>query len=279
MNDEDSYFVVLNRVDHFDLPSLADILSRALGIHRMDAATQVKRSWGLLHKTHVIEEAQGLQEALKQAGMDTFVLPSSKLRKPPQPIVLRKAIPQQEGMAYEDQGYVTFLKWSHVSLVCAGQIEETVRTTERLPPDGKAKKWLLRTGLSPITALAIQHERSKVREVTKERTESNCYLDLIAGGDHDSIRILGDSFDYSCLGSKMAHNTLVNFKTLALDIAKFLTNTIKNQGMRAMETQAVTQGMKYGSLNDFENEELWLMQLTPGQGAHSTSRLKNPNQA
>ena len=191
------------------------------------------------------------------------VFPSSKLKKPPEPIALRKAIPQQEGMAYEDKDYVTFLKWSHVSLVCAGQIEETVRTTERLPPDGKAKKWLLRTGLTPITAVAIQHERSKVREVTKERTESSWYLDLIAGGDYDSIRILGDSFDYSCLGSKMAHNTLVNFKTLAMDIGKFLAHATKNQGMRAMETQPVAQGLKYGSLDDFENEKLWLIQLTP----------------
>ena len=263
MNAEGFYFVVLKGVDGFDVPSLADILSHTLKIHRTDAATQLKRSWGLLHKTHVIEEAKKLREALKEAGMDTLVLPSSKLRKPPRPIVLRKAVPQQEGMAYEDEGYVKFLGWNYVGLMCAGQIEETVQTTERLPPDGKAKKWLLRTGLSPITALAIQHERSKVREVTRERIESNCYLDLISGGHCDSIRILGDSFDYSCLGSKMAYNMLFNFKTLALDIGKFLPHTTKNQGMRAMETEPVAQGLKYASLDDFENEKLWLMQLTP----------------
>jgi DNA segregation ATPase FtsK/SpoIIIE-like protein len=263
MDAEGFYFVVLKNADHFDLRSLADMLSHTLGIHRADAATRLKRSWGLLHKTRVIDEAEKLQERLEQAGMDTFVLPSSRLRNPPQPIVLRKGIPQQKGMAYEDKGYVTFLRWSHVNLLCAGQVEETVQTTERRSPDGKAKKWLLRTGLSPITAVAIQHERSKVREVKKERTESNCYLDLIAGGNYDSIRIPGDSFDYSCLGSKMAHNTLVNFKTLALDIGKFLTHTIKNQGMRAMETQPVAQGLKYGSFDDFENEKLWLMQLMP----------------
>jgi hypothetical protein len=263
MNDDDSYLVVLNRVDHFDLSSLADILSRMLGIHRADGATQLKRSWGLIHKTHVLEEAEKLHQSLKQTGVDTFVLPSSRLRKPPQPIVLRKAIPQREGVAYEEKDYVTLLRWTHVNLVCAGQIEETVQTTERLPPDGKAKKWLLRTGLSPITALAIQHERSKVREVTRERTESSWYLDLIAGGAHDSIRILGDSFDYSCLGSKMAHNTLLNFKTLAVDIGKFLKHATKNRGMRAMESQPVAQGLKYGSLDDFENEKLWLMQLIP----------------
>jgi hypothetical protein len=258
------YFVVLNSVDQFDLPTLADILSRTLGIHRMDAATQLRHSWGLIYKTDVIEEAEELQEACGQTEIETFVLPASKLRKPPQPIVLRKAVPQQDGLAFQDKGYEKFLKWSSVILLCAGEIEETLQTTERLPPDGKAKKWLLRTGLTPLTAVAIQHERSKVREVTKDRTESKYYLDLIATDDCDSLRILGDSFDYSCLGSKMAYNTLMNFKTLALDIGRLLTHATKNQGMRVMEARAVTQGSKYGSLDDFENEKLWLMQLMPG---------------
>jgi hypothetical protein len=261
MTAEDFHFVVLNSADQFDLPSLADILSRTLGIHRMDAATQLKHSWGLLYKTHVIEEAEELQEALEQADITTFLLPASRLKKPPQPISLKQALPRQDGMAFQDNDYEKLLKWGNVRLVCAGEIEETFRTTERLPPDGKAKKWLLRTGLTPVTAAAIQYERSKVREVTKDRTESNFYLDLIAGNDDDSVRILGDSFDYSCLGSKMVYNTLGNFKTLALDIAKFLTHATRNHGMRAMETQVVAQGSKYGSLQDFENEKLWLMQL------------------
>lgn len=264
MTAEDFYFVVLKSIDHFDLPSLADILSRTLGIHRMDAATQLKHSWGLLYKTHVIEEAEELQEAFEQAEIDTFLLPVSKLRKPPEPIVLRNAIPQKDGVSFQDKGHDKFLKWNNIILVCAGEIEETLRKTERLPPDGKAKKWLLRTGLTPVTAVAIQHERSKIREVTKDRTESKYYLDLIAGDDYDSVRILGDSFDYSCLGSKMAYNALVNFKNLALDIAKCLTGTTRNQGMRAMEARAPAKSSKYGSLDDFENEKLWLMQLTSG---------------
>jgi len=262
MTAEGFYCVVLKNIDHFDLPTLADILSRTLGIHRMDAATQLRHSWGLLYMTDVIEEAEELQEAFEQTEIETFVLPASRLRKPPQPIVLRKAVPQQDGVAFQDKGGEKFLKWRSVILLCAGEIEETLHTTERLPPDGKAKKWLLRTGLTPLTAVAIQHERSKIREVTKERTESKYYLDLIATDDCDSLRVLGDSFDYSCLGSKMTYNTLANFKNLALDIAKFLTHATKNQGMRAMEARAVAQGTKYGSLDDFENEKLWLIQLT-----------------
>ncbi|MBW1742147.1 MAG: hypothetical protein JRJ47_01790 [Deltaproteobacteria bacterium] len=263
MANDPFYFVVLNNVDQFDLPTLADILSRTLDIHRMDAATQLKHSWGLLYKTDVIEEAEELQEAFEQTEIETFVLPASRLRKPPPPIVLRNAVLQQDGMAFQDKSYEKFLKWRSIILLCAGEIEETLQTTERLPPDGKAKKWLFRTGLTPITAVAIQHERSKVREVTKDRTESKHYMDLIATDDCDSLRILGDSFDYSCLGSKMAYNTLMNFKTLALDIGKSLTHATRNHGMRAMEARTVARGSKYGSLDDFENEKLWLMQLMP----------------
>jgi hypothetical protein len=239
-------------------------LSRAAGIHRLDATTQLKRSWGLLYKTDVIEKAQGMQQAFHQAGMETFVLPGSELRKPPQPKVLRKAIPQPDGLAFQDEADDKLLPWSSVVLLCAGEVEETMQVTERLPPDGKAKKWLLRTGLTPVTAVAVQYERSKIREVTKDRTESGHYLDLIAKDEYDSVRILGGSFDYSYLANKMAYNATINFRHLASDVGKFLTHVTKNKGMRAMETQVEIKGFKYGSLDDFENEKLWLMQLKPG---------------
>jgi len=263
MSDESSYFVVLNRIDHFNIPVLADILSRILAIHCMDATTQLKRAWGFLYKTDVIEEAEKLQLAFQKAAIETFVLPDSELKKPPQLRTTKKAVPGIDGLAFQDEEHDKLLPWSSVILLCAGEVEEITRETERLPPDGKAKKWLLRTGLSPITAVAIQYERSKIREVTEDRIESSRYLDLIAKDDYDSVRILTDSFDYSYLGSKMAYSANLNFKNLALDIAKSLTHVTKNQGMRTMETQSVIKAFKYSSLDDFENEKLWLMQLKP----------------
>ena len=263
MNNQPAYCVVLNRADQFDLLGLADVLSRSLRIPRFDAITHLKRSWGLLHKTDMIEKAEELQQKFGQAGIETFVLSASDLKEVPHPKVLKMAIPEPEGLAFQEEGQNKFLPWNGFTLLCAGEVEETIRVKESLPPDGKAAKWMARTGLSVTTAVGIAYERSKKREVTKERTDSGYYLDLIAKGDFESVRIVGASFDYSYLGGRMGYNVLLNFKNLVLDIAKFLPNVTKNQGMRAMENKGVMKNVKYGGLKDFENEKSWLMQLNP----------------
>jgi hypothetical protein len=262
MTDEPSYFVVLNQIGHFDLQGLADVLSRSLGMHRLDATTHLKRSWGLLRKTPVLEKAQALKQEFKQAGIETFVLPAAELKRVPQARVLKKAIPKPEGLSYEEGGQGKSLPWNKVILLCAGEVEEIMRVKETLPPDGKAKKWLMRTGLSVTTAVAISYERSKKREVTKVEASSTYYLDIIAKDGFESIQILGDSFDYSYLGSRMVYNARLNFKSLVLDVGKFLTDVTMNQGMRAMNSGAMMRELKYGGYDDYENEKLWLMQLS-----------------
>lgn len=261
MADEPSYYLVLKRSDQFDLSGLADVLSRSLGIHRLDATTQLKRSWGLLHKTPMVEQAQELQQKFQQAGIETFVLPASELKAVPQPKVLKKATPGLEGLSYHEEEQDKLLPWNGVILLCAGEVEETTTVSETLPPDGKAKKWLMRTGLSVTTAVAISYERSKKRQVMKKETGSSYYLDLIAKGDFDSMRVVGDTFDYSYLGREMRYDSLLNFKNLVLSVGGFLTHVTKNRGMRAMEAGGLMRELKYSSHDEYENEKLWLMQL------------------
>lgn len=261
MADEPSYFVVLKDSDGFDLARLAGVLSVSLGMHRLDAASQLKRSWGLLHKTPVLEEARALQRDCEGAGIETFVLPESKLKKVPEPKVLKKGVPKPEGLVYGEEGAGKLLPWHSVVLLCAGEVEETMRVKEILPPEGKVKKWLMRTGLSVTSAVAIAYERSKTREVTKQKTGSAHYLDMVAKDGFESVRIVGDSFDYSYLGDKMAYNALINFKAFILDVCRFLPGVTRNRGMRAMDLKDVTRDSKYQDYNDYEKEKLWLMQL------------------
>jgi hypothetical protein len=146
-------------------------------------------------------------------------------------------------------------------LLCAGQIGETEKVTENLPRDGKAKKWLWRTGITPITAVAVSYERSKKRQVTKERTTSSFYLDMITKDASKSVRIIGESFDYTYLADRMQHNVLFNFKNLVKDVAGFLPDVRRNRGLRAMETEPTMRNVVYDSAKDFETEKLWLAQL------------------
>ena len=262
MNDKLSYLVILKDSESFDLQVLADAVSRGLGIPRFDVATKIKRFWGILHNTPMIEQANQLKESLKQEGVETFVLSSAELKAVPRPKTLKKVSLQPWGLAFQEEGKDGLLLWENVLLLCAGKIEESMSVKETLPPDGKVKKWVARTGISMTTVIAISRERAKKREVTKEKIDWTYCLDLVAGEGVESVRILGNSFDYSCLGDRMAYNVIINFKNLALDIARYLPNVIRNQGMRSMEEETVVKEVKYTNMHEYENEKTWLMQLT-----------------
>jgi len=266
MNDKPSYYLILNNPDDLVLTRLAEVLCQSLSILRLDATTRVKRFWGILHKTGKLEKAGELKRAFDEAGIATFILPAKELRPLPSPRVLRKAIPESQGLTFQQEGRNDLLPWNHVVLLCAGQIGKTERVKETLPPDGKAKKWLMRTGLSMTTAVAISYERSKKRQVTKERKTASLCLDLIASDASKSVRIVGDSFDYRYLADRMRHNVFFNFKSLVLDVAGFLPEVKKNRGLRAMETEPTMRNVVYDSAKDFETEKLWLMQLYKNSG-------------
>ena len=262
MNDKPSYLVILKDSESFDLQVLADAVSSGLEVPRFDVATKIKRSWGILHRTPLIDQANQLKESLKKEGIETFVLSGAELIAVPRPKTLKKISLEPQGVAFQEEGQDRLLPWENILLLCAGKIEESISVKETLPPDGKVKKWVARTGISMTTAIAISRERAKKREVSKEKIDWTYCLDLVAGEGVESLRILGNSFDYSCLGDRMAYNVIINFRNLALDIARYLPNVIRNKGMCSMEAKTVVKEVKYTNMHEYEHEKTWLMQLT-----------------
>lgn len=267
MTDKPSFYLILSNPDDLVLTRLAEILCQALGIPRLDATTRVKRFWGLLHKTEKLEKAEKLKRTFDEAGIATFLLPADDLIKLPSPKVVRKAIPEPQGLTFEHAAEKGLLNWNQIVLLCAGQIGETEKVTENLPRKGKAGKWLALTGVSITTAVAVTYERSKKRQVTKERTTQSFYLDMITGDASKSMRIIGESFDYTYLAERMQQNVLFNFKNLVKDVAGFLPDVRRNRGLRAIETEPTMRNVIYDSAKDFETEKLWLAQLHKS-GAH-----------
>lgn len=260
MNDESFYFVVLKNPDSFDLQRLADALASSLSVLKVDAVMHLKNFWGLLHKTQEIGRAQELQEKLWQEGVETFVLSTSEIKQLPAVKVLKQAFLEEHGLAFEEEGQKRILPWNSFVLVCAGQVIEIETVKKRTVGNGHYAKHLVTTGVSFVSAVRISADRLKGKEVIEKKTGETFLLDLIAGENSESIRIVGNSFNYSCLGDRMGYNVLMNFKSLYKDISKFLTNVVKNQGVRAIDTDDMAK-MKYTSENSYENEMLWLMQL------------------
>jgi hypothetical protein len=261
MSDEPSYFVTLSRPDSFDLQKLADVLMPFLAMPRMDVVMRLKNSWGLLHNTQERHQAQKLQERLKQEGFETFILSASEMKKVPPPKVLKKARMERDGLVLEEESQEKSLPWNSFSLICAGQVLETTSVKKRAIGDAKVARRVAETGLTPITAMRISHARLKGKEVIEKKTSTNYILDLVARGDSDSIRIMGELFNYSYLGDRMGYNVTMNFKYLYMDVSEFLTNAIKNQGAHAIEANDMAK-TRYTDARHYENEKQWLMQLT-----------------
>jgi hypothetical protein len=261
VNDESSYFVVLKNPGSFNDSSLADALASSLSVLKVDAVMHLKKFWGLLHKTQEIDEAQELQEKLRQWGVETFVLHSSKIKKLPEAIVLKKASIEQHGLVFEEEEQKKSLPWNSFVLIGAGQVIEIESVKKKAVGDGHYARHLATTGVSFVTAVRISADRLKGKEVIEKKTGTTFLLDLIARENSESIRIIGNSFNYSCLGDRMEYNMPLNFKNLYQIISMLLTDVIKNQGARAIDTDDMAK-MKYSSEDSYDHEMLWLMQLT-----------------
>lgn len=260
MKEESSCLVVLSCADSFDLQRLAAVLTPFLSAPQLDVVMGLKRSWGLLHKTQEINQAQQLQEKLKQEGIESFILGASEMKKAPSPKALKKAAVESYGLVFEEEGQEKSLPWNSIGLVCAGQVLESTRVKKRTIGDAQVARRVAETGLTPLTAMRISHARLKGKEVIEKKTSTSYILDLVAGDDQESIRIMGETFNFSYLGDRMGYNVPMNFKNLYMDISQFLTSAIKNRGIRAMEANDMMK-MRYTDAGHYENEKLWLMQL------------------
>ena len=59
----------------------------------------------------------------------------------------------------------------------------------------------------------------------------------------------------------MGYNAVTNFKNFYMDVTRYLTNVLKNKGARALDAGVMGE-MRYPNAQSYENEKLWLMQLT-----------------
>jgi hypothetical protein len=261
LNDEPFYFVVLKNPSSYNHQSLADALASSLSVLKVDAFMHLKNYWGLLHKTQEIDKAKKLQEKLREWGIKTFILSESEMKQLPPVKVLKQASLDEQGLAFDEEGRQKSMPWNSFVMVCAGEVIEIETVKKRTVGDGHYAKHLATTGVSFVSAVKISADRLKGKEVVEKKPGATFLLDLIARENSESIRIIGNSFNYSCLGDRMGYNVLTNFKNLYQEISKFLTDVVKNQGARSIDADDMAK-LKYISENSYENEMLWLMQLT-----------------
>lgn len=260
MERTETFHIILLQPEKFDLHVLADLLTPVLSLPRADVTLRLKNSWGLLHNTDSLQEAQNLCAYLEHEGLAAFIHPEKELKELPIPTVLKKALPKEQGLLYEQDGRETTLPWETVSLLGASQVIESSSSKKRTIGDGKIARNIAFTGLSFVTAVRISHDRLKGKEVLQKKTSTRFFLDLITDERSESIRILGESFNYAFLDNRLGYNVMQNFTNLLSDIIANLPGVLLNQGARAFQDGQFNQ-TKYLDARYYANEMFWLKQL------------------
>ena len=262
MNEGIFYYVVLGNRDAFDLQKLADAMSRASGMVRLDALSYIRSHWGILYRTQDMEKAQELRQKLEQEGVKTFILDNLRLKAISSPKLLKKVIPRPEGLVLDERGQEKILPWDSFVLICAGQVEESIMVKKKLSAGGDTARKIASLTVFLTTGIPISAKDTKPKEEVKKETSSNYYLDIIAKENSESLSISGYSFDYSYLGTRKQYNAFANFANLVRDITGFLPNAVRNRGVRSLEQGGGTfRDFRYRSIEEYKAEELWLLQL------------------
>jgi len=260
MGRETAYFVVLRRPESFEPEKLAETLMSILPGTRLDIALRLRRSWGLLHSTPEIAEAEKVGEHVSRAGFETFILPASEMIQSPPPRILKKAVPGPEGLTFQEGEEPRRLPWNHVLILGCGQVIDTSRKKRRLIGEARVARTLATTGLSMVSAVRISHRRIKGKTVDEKLTGTGYCLDLVTDDRADGVRIAGEAFDYACLGERKGYGVLNNFRLLYRDIARHLPDVRRNQGARAMDSGDVMKS-RYADMDKYTREIHWLRQL------------------
>jgi len=262
MSEESFYNVVLGSQDAFDLQKLADALSRASGMVRLDALSHIRSHWGILYRTKEMEKAQDLRQKLEQEGVETFILDNMQLKAILPPKLLKKVIPKPEGLVLEENEREKILPWDNFILICSGQVEVSIMVKKKSSADEGAARKIASLAVFLTTGIPVSAKNTKPEEEVKKETSSNYYLDIIAKENAESLSISGYSFDYSYLGNRKQYNIFANFSNLVKDTAGFLPNAVRNRGVRSLEQGGGTfRDFRYRSIEEYEAEKLWLLQL------------------
>jgi hypothetical protein len=227
------------------------VLARALAAVRgtpvQDQVIEAKRAWGIIAEGLAEEEARVFAEELRSAGVSCAVVPASALARLPEaePATTWGDLPEAP----------PFL------VAVAGMTVTETRTTKETKGPTGAKK-IASAAIMIGTGLPIKvggRQRSVERS---QRSESIVFCaDLHYEDSRRRLRIDASRFDFSCLGERMLYHAQGNLKLLVGDLVGGARDVLRNHGAEVLLEGKPIRTMGYGSLEDLDREERWLLTL------------------
>jgi len=247
VNDTARFALIQRDRESWDPTSLAKALATIRGTPVQDQALAARRAWGIVADDLSKTEAEELGRALRSAGVECAVGPTSKLAQ----------LPPVEAFRTLDA-----LPATPPILLAVGGITVTTTTTKTEKAGPSPGQKAASAAIMMATGLPIKVGGRK-REVEKTQHEQSLvfYADLHYETPSRRMRIDASHFDFSCLKERMLYQAQGNLKLLVGDLVQAAPDAWKNHGARVLLEGRPIRTMGYGSIEDLERESRWLLTL------------------
>jgi hypothetical protein len=261
-----SYSILFRQfpLDHMD--ELAPVVAQAYGITDFDARTKLRKGWGFLEREAAEEDARRVVEAIGELAGGTVGIDNTQLQTPAQPKVMTAFEPAESGVTLHLQSPkdpTRAIDWSEVSVVAAGSFTEEVIRHESRGNEKTMGQMAMGLGIFLITGVPVGifgggKKKSKNAKPAKSSRVITFGRLVTTGGEQFAFS--PDHFDFSGLGEKKQMNTAANFRALLRELSQS-TPARLNFGARLLLDNRSLTFANYTSLQDFETELLWLMNI------------------
>lgn len=226
-------------------------LARALAAIRetpvQDQVLVARNAWGIVAEDLSKGEADSLGRALRSAGVECAVGPTTALAE----------LPPLEAAATLDS-----LPAAQPVLVSVAGITVTTATTrtEQKGPSGPQK--IASAAILMSTGIPVKvGGRKRPVEIGREEQSLVFFADLHYESPSRRFGIDASRFDFSCLEARMLYQAQGNLRLLIADLVGAAPEAWTNHGTRVLLEGRPIRTMGYRSREDLEREAQWLLTL------------------
>ena len=153
------------------------------------------------------------------------------------------------------------IDWPDVSVVAAGGFTEETILRESGGNEQKMGRMMIGLGVFMVTGIPTGiFGGGKKKKAEPMKSKRMITFGRIVANSGEQFAFSPDHFDFSGLGEKKQMNAAANFRVLLGEWAR-LTPAQLNFGARLLLDNRSLTLANYTSLNDFETELLWLMNV------------------
>ncbi len=261
-----SYAILLTEHQKIDMERAARVIAKARDIIYGDATRVIKEEFGILVRNLPRDEADSIAAELNSIGASVFVMNMEEFYHPPSErlVSVGECLPECF-MERDLYGREKPILWDNITLLNVGRITETHRerfTTGGQPEGGALGKLVSRASRMTFGGAIRHYVRHKAEEKPAPQTEIKQFLDIFTREPQEGhIRIEATRFNYGYLGERVRQSSHENFKLFVEDVCNYARRAFAGRGLHALLGREAETNMDFPSLNSFDDENLWMLQL------------------